>query len=401
MPVPYVPFIIIYSFYHHIWFSVLSVRIGAEDEEEADSDPEGPKQDVGRHWDESQQSGDGDQRSDHKHLQVRAAVGQVPSEHAAPDADQEDKGGQQPARRRVEVPICRHVLAEQLRCGEVGTGRGRRRGLRDAQLEDEGDQALLGAVVQVSLDAPAGLVGGGDDPGARGAELGVELGVVEGDGELAGDELDSVEPVGGERATSNPSITAAAPRRRIPPATQDTKTDHAERPPKRPRPPRLPPAAHPQPGEGWTSQPKIICPNGPWCLPPGRASPKDATATRFVNSSGLPFGLAPGATGIMLVMSIQAVVFDIGGVLEITPDLGVTGMWESRLDLGPGELNKRMSDVWRGGSIGTISERDVHQAASDILGLDRWQLAEFMADAPRPCMATAGPPWRPGRVADG
>ena len=51
----------------------------------------------------------------------------------------------------------------------------------------------------------------------------------------------------------------------------------------------------------------------------------------------------------MLVMTIQAVVFDIGGVLEITPDLGVTGMWESRLGLGPGELNKRMYDVWRGG----------------------------------------------------
>jgi hypothetical protein len=82
----------------------------------------------------------------------------------------------------------------------------------------------------------------------------------------------------------------------------------------------------------------------------------------------------------MLVMTIQAVVFDIGGVLEITPDLGVTGMWESRLGLGPGELDKRMSDVWRGGSIGTISERDVHQAVSEILGLAERQLTEFMAD---------------------
>jgi hypothetical protein len=81
----------------------------------------------------------------------------------------------------------------------------------------------------------------------------------------------------------------------------------------------------------------------------------------------------------MLVMTIQAVVFDIGGVLEITPDLGVTGMWESRLGLGPGELNQRMCDVWRGGSIGTVSERDVHQAVSEILGLDERQLAEFMA----------------------
>ena len=62
------------------------------------------------------------------------------------------------------------------------------------------------------------------------------------------------------------------------------------------------------------------------------------------------FDLAPGATGIMRVMTIEAVAFDIGGVLEITPDMGVTGMWESRLGLGPGELNKRMSAdslAWR------------------------------------------------------
>ena len=91
----------------------------------------------------------------------------------------------------------------------------------------------------------------------------------------------------------------------------------------------------------------------------------------------------------MLVMTIQAVVFDIGGVLEITPDLGVTGMWESRLGLGPGELDKRMYDVWRGGSIGTVSERDVHQAVSEILGLDERQLAEFMADIWREYLGTA------------
>ena len=69
----------------------------------------------------------------------------------------------------------------------------------------------------------------------------------------------------------------------------------------------------------------------------------------------------------MLVMTIQAVVFDIGGVLEITADLGVTGMWESRLGLGPGELNRRMHDVWRGGSIGTISEHDYRVGRSGPL----------------------------------
>ena len=91
----------------------------------------------------------------------------------------------------------------------------------------------------------------------------------------------------------------------------------------------------------------------------------------------------------MLSMSIQAVVFDIGGVLEITPDLGVAGAWESRLGLAAGELNQRMADAWAGGSIGTISEADVQRAATEQLGLDERQLAEFMADLWREYLGTA------------
>jgi FMN phosphatase YigB (HAD superfamily) len=41
-------------------------------------------------------------------------------------------------------------------------------------------------------------------------------------------------------------------------------------------------------------------------------------------------------------MAIRAVVFDIGGVLEITPDLGITRQWEIRLGLVAGELHERM-----------------------------------------------------------
>lgn len=92
---------------------------------------------------------------------------------------------------------------------------------------------------------------------------------------------------------------------------------------------------------------------------------------------------------MMIAMTIQAVVFDIGGVLEITPDLGVTRMWESRLGLAPGELDERMYDAWRGGSIGTISEDDVRQAVRERLGLDDGQLAEFMAGIWREYLGTA------------
>ena len=79
-------------------------------------------------------------------------------------------------------------------------------------------------------------------------------------------------------------------------------------------------------------------------------------------------------------MTIRAVVFDIGGVLEITPDLGVTQHWEKRLGLAAGELDQRMHEAWVGGSIGTITLDDVHQALQDRLGLDERQLPAFMAD---------------------
>ena len=58
-------------------------------------------------------------------------------------------------------------------------------------------------------------------------------------------------------------------------------------------------------------------------------------------------------------------VFDIGGVLEITPDLGVNRQWETRLGLPDGDILVRLRDVWRGGSIGAITLDDVHQALQE------------------------------------
>ena len=88
-------------------------------------------------------------------------------------------------------------------------------------------------------------------------------------------------------------------------------------------------------------------------------------------------------------MVIRAVVFDIGGVLEITPDLGVDRLWETRLGLSAGESLERMRDVWRGGSIGTITLDDVHEALRDRLGLDDQKVAQYMADLWREYLGTA------------
>jgi epoxide hydrolase-like predicted phosphatase len=79
-------------------------------------------------------------------------------------------------------------------------------------------------------------------------------------------------------------------------------------------------------------------------------------------------------------MAIQAVVFDIGGVLEITPDTRVTQKWEADLDLKPGELDTRMARVWRDSGLGKCSEADVQQALREYLGMDHAQGDAFWQD---------------------
>ncbi len=79
-------------------------------------------------------------------------------------------------------------------------------------------------------------------------------------------------------------------------------------------------------------------------------------------------------------MAIRAVVFDIGGVLETTPPLGVSDAWEARLGLAPGELDGRLSDVWAAGNIGAITEDEVQREISNRLGLDGATLRAFLDD---------------------
>jgi epoxide hydrolase-like predicted phosphatase len=79
-------------------------------------------------------------------------------------------------------------------------------------------------------------------------------------------------------------------------------------------------------------------------------------------------------------MAIRAVVFDIGGVLEITPRTGWDRKWGADLHLAPGEIDNRLRDAWRGGSLGTISEAEVEVRVAAELGLDSDQLAAFMGD---------------------
>ncbi|WP_439381917.1 HAD family hydrolase [Amycolatopsis lexingtonensis] len=73
-------------------------------------------------------------------------------------------------------------------------------------------------------------------------------------------------------------------------------------------------------------------------------------------------------------------VFDVGGVLEITPEMDVGRRWEARLGLPAGEIGRRLADVWAGGAVGTVTERMVHQAIRDRLGFTGAQVEAMMAE---------------------
>ena len=79
-------------------------------------------------------------------------------------------------------------------------------------------------------------------------------------------------------------------------------------------------------------------------------------------------------------MTIRAVVFDIGGVLEITPPTGWVQRWEAYLHLQAGELDERLMDVWRDGSFGIISEEDVKKRIGEIMKFDRTHVEALMED---------------------
>jgi FMN phosphatase YigB (HAD superfamily) len=94
-------------------------------------------------------------------------------------------------------------------------------------------------------------------------------------------------------------------------------------------------------------------------------------------------------------MTIRAVVFDIGGVLEVVPEGGdptrrfprMIAQWEDHLHLGPGELDARLTEMdkrlissGKDGALGTCSEEEWRQELRLATGMDDTQTDAFMRD---------------------
>ncbi|MBA2768508.1 MAG: HAD family phosphatase [Sporichthyaceae bacterium] len=81
-------------------------------------------------------------------------------------------------------------------------------------------------------------------------------------------------------------------------------------------------------------------------------------------------------------MSIKAVVFDIGGVLERVGGLDWTGSWLTRLGLGQHEFEAALAQVDPDGQIeiGRMTEQQYRQRYAEVLALTDDQLDAFMSD---------------------
>jgi epoxide hydrolase-like predicted phosphatase len=94
-------------------------------------------------------------------------------------------------------------------------------------------------------------------------------------------------------------------------------------------------------------------------------------------------------------VAIRAVVFDIGGILEVIPEGGdptsrfpqMMARWETRLGMEPGELDRRLTEMGerfrsmgKDGGDGTLSEAEWFEEVRLATGWDQTQMEAFKQD---------------------
>jgi putative hydrolase of the HAD superfamily len=81
-------------------------------------------------------------------------------------------------------------------------------------------------------------------------------------------------------------------------------------------------------------------------------------------------------------MAIRAIVFDLGGVLEIERDTGTDTKWEARLNLKPGEMSERFmsSGLGKDATLGNLSEEEMFQKFCEVYGMSHAQMQDYWND---------------------
>jgi epoxide hydrolase-like predicted phosphatase len=87
-------------------------------------------------------------------------------------------------------------------------------------------------------------------------------------------------------------------------------------------------------------------------------------------------------------VAIEAVVFDIGDVLEENPRTGWPERWATRLSTPVAQFERRLGEIWAPGSVGRLSLDDIERQTAAAFDLDDTALAALMEDAWREYVGT-------------
>ena len=79
-------------------------------------------------------------------------------------------------------------------------------------------------------------------------------------------------------------------------------------------------------------------------------------------------------------MPIRAVVFDIGGVLEVTPRTRWREGWAARFGLTPAAFEQRTGAIFEPGATGAASLQEIERRTAAEFGLSEADLASLMDD---------------------
>lgn len=81
-----------------------------------------------------------------------------------------------------------------------------------------------------------------------------------------------------------------------------------------------------------------------------------------------------------IASAFDAVLFDIGGVLEITGAMDFGDTWERKLELSSGAITVDLAELWIGGAVGDVSTDQLRQQAADRLSVSVETVDQMLED---------------------
>lgn len=79
-------------------------------------------------------------------------------------------------------------------------------------------------------------------------------------------------------------------------------------------------------------------------------------------------------------MGVRAILFDIGGVLEVTSEMTFIGDWLGRLGLTLADVGPELFEIWSAGELGTVTESQVRETIRTGLSVDHQIADAVIAD---------------------